>query len=245
MNNERKGDRRPPEIDYPTKEARDRAREEIFDKYWKKLGLSSRDVVGADILDIGAGPLAAFGDELQKIAKEKGFNCWVVSVDEKPFMDVRGDRVDYDKNFRISGVSFENLELRRKMEMSEEPQFNTIVSVNSVPIMYAKRGEAPEKKWTENEINEVRKKIIGFINSVKIHLKIGGRAIFYPIFKAEIFKADAGEEADYSKWRQILEEELQKAFGHDDRGPCKYFFQEVDKPDGIHIHERLIIERKR
>ncbi len=245
MENERKIGHRSPEEQYPTKESRDKARQEIFDKYWKKLGLSSRDIVDADILDVGAGPLAAFGDELQKLAKEKGFDCWVVSIDEQPFMDVKADGVDYNKNFRISGVSFENLELKRKMETSEEPQFNTIVAMNSVPVMFAGRSEQSGEKWKKTEANIVRQKIRNFINSTLSHLKIGGRAIFYPILKAEIFQFSEGGVADYSEWRQILNEELEKTIGQDDNGPYKYFFQEVDKPDGIHIHERLIIERKR
>jgi len=246
MNNERKIGCRSPEARYLTKEERDKVRQETFDKYWKSLGLSSRDVVDTDILDVGDGPLAAFGDELQKRAKERGFSCWVVSIDKEPFMDVRGDGVDYNKNFRISGVSFENLELKRKMEMSEEPQFDTIIAMKSVPIMFADRGERPDKKWSEIETNEVRNRIVNFINSTKSHLKIGGRAIFYPIFKGEVFMdEETGEKRDFSKWRKILEEELGKLIGHDENGQYKYFFQEVDKPDGIHVYERLIIERKR
>lgn len=237
---------RSPEEQYPTKEARDQERKRVFNEYWKKLGLSERDIRDARILDVGAGPLAAFGDELQRVAKEKGFNCWVISIDKKPFMDVRKDGVDYDKNFRISGISFENMELKSKIETPEEPQFDIIVAMKSVPIMFAKRGESLDKNWTKEELDEVRKNIIDFINSVKSHLKINGRAIFYPIVKGEVFvDENTGKARDFSRWRKILEEELERLIGHDENGQFKFFFQEVDKPDGIHIHDRLIIERKR
>lgn len=246
MNFEKGAGQRFLQKDLPTKELRDRARDEVFEKYWEKLGLSARDIVDAEILDVGAGPLAAFGDALQARAKESGFNCRVVSISKEQFVDVRADGVDYDKNFRISGLFFENLELKRKMELSEEPQFNTIVAMDSVPLIYARGSDvAWQKKWSGEQIETVSGEIKGAISSAVCHLKRGGRAIFYPIYKGTVLlNRDTGETRDFSEWRKILEDELAKA--KEESGEAfNYFFQEVDRADKLNINDRLIIEKKK
>ncbi len=118
--------------------------------------------------------------------------------------------------------------------------------MNSVPLIYARAGEAVwQKKWSREQSETVRREIKGAINSAVKHLKRGGRAIFYPIYKSEILlDQETGETRDFSEWRKILEEELagaKEASG----GSFNYFFQEVGKTDKLNIDERLIIEKKK
>ncbi len=224
-------------------EVRRAERERVVDMYIKHLGLRGDDLMGGKkILDVGAGRLASFGDG----TRVRKYDCEVVSVDRDDFIDVGEDKIDQGKNRKIGGVDFENLKLAGKGGFKDEPEFDLILSNSGPPYTVVNTGEnVVETKNGEKreDVELLRGKIKGIINSAAKHLKVHGRAVFYPIFQAEVVDFGEGGRGDYRNWRKILDEVLMEELSADpERGYSSHV--ENVKTERGHAYQRLIIVRK-
>lgn len=187
-------------------------RERTVNMYINHLGLGEEDLThGKKILDVGAGSLAAFADG----TLVRNYNCEVVSIDRGKFIDVSKEGINQRKNLKIGGVDFENLKLAGREGFEEEPEFDLILSNSGPPYTIVNFGEhtVKDKQGVEREdLDLLRIKIESVVKSAVDHLKVGGRAVFYPFYQSEIvdFGPGAGGRKDFRAWRKFLDEALAK-----------------------------------
>jgi hypothetical protein len=218
-------------------------RERVVNMYLNHLGLGEEDLMrGKKILDVGAGSLAAFGDG----TLVNNYNCEVVSIDRGKFIDVSKEGINQRKNLKIGGVDFENLKLAEREGFKEEPEFDLILSSSGPPYTIVNFGEhiVKDKQGVEREdLDLLRTKIESVVKSAADHLKVGGRAVFYPFYQSEIidFGPSAGGKKDFRAWRKFLDEALNK-LPRDEEGKKFMFFPDL-VPDSRPPCSRLIIRR--
>jgi SAM-dependent methyltransferase len=234
---------------------RQEGREQTFRRYVEKLDLKESDFApDKEILDVGSGN-ASFADRVA----ERGFGCRVVSIDREKFFGqaeiekYKIKPIPQGGNLKIGNVDFENPELKEKLGLKEEPQFDLILSFSGPPhsiitwdVDFAKIGS---QKWQEDS-SLLQRKIKNIIGSTFTHLKAGGRAVFWPIYKSEVVDwplyrgrtLESNGRKDFRLWRKILEEELWQ-LTEKENGKYIYYFQDT-KQEGEHTVQRLVIKRK-
>lgn len=221
-------------------EIRQRERERVYQSYLRSFGLIEEDLAGTSILDAGAGSLAAFADRTRQL----GIPCTVVSIDRGNFIDTE---IPQGVNKKIGGIAFENMQLKDALGMEEEPQFDLILSRNSMPYALVNDGQDSEGRWTISGGKEaaramMREKIKATIESTVAHLKAQGRGIFFPIFEAgRIYFPNAGGNRDFSEWRHILDEELERVVARSKK-TLTASIENGPKENG-HSYQRLILRR--
>ncbi|MFA5128476.1 MAG: hypothetical protein WC445_00765 [Patescibacteria group bacterium] len=225
-------------------ERRQAERERVFKSYVKNLGLKEEDfAVGKIILDVGAGRFANFADK----TRQMNLGCQVVSLDRGEFADTSFDGIDQKQNLKIGGTDFENLNLKEKLGLKQEPQFDLIVSHSSAPYTIANEEDQvfiDERGVARENLELLRQKVGATVESALRHLKPGGRAVFYPVFKSEVvdFGNKNGGRRDFRAWRKALETALKELIQAADNDYIFYF--EDIKTENKHIYQRLTIIRK-
>jgi hypothetical protein len=224
------------------KKARQKNRERTFKGYMNCLGLSDKDLEGKDVLDVGAGSLAAFADQ----ARQRGYSSRVVSLDARDFINVSDDKINQGGNKKIGNFDFGKDSLKERLGSAQEPEFDLILSCHSTPYTIVNMGEhiisdGPRKG--EEDLDLLRKKIRAVIDTTLKYLKVNGRAVFYPVFGSEIIDFGEGGKRDFRNWRKILDEELESATKSNLEKGYAFYTQNVSigrsKKD-----QRLIIIRK-
>jgi hypothetical protein len=213
-------------------------RKRVFEDYVSHFGLGEAELMsGKNILDVGAGKLAAFAD----YTRQMNMNCRVVSLDTEKFIDVSSDGIDQGNNLKIGETDFGSLDLKKKLGLRQEPQFDIILSHRSAPYMIGRERERIDGRETSRENAElIRNEMAAVIRSTLEHLKKGGRAIFYPINKSEIVEG-GGRRRDFRAWRKILEETLEMLVREEEG---YVFWLEDTKPERGVAYQRLTIMRK-
>ena len=179
-------------------------REVAFEEYLHVLGLSLDELQHKKILDVGAFR-SQFADHLLEI----GADTEVISIDSR---DIPPSDVSQGKNKKISRIDFMSLNLKDRLQLSEEPQFDLVLAKNSTPMMldYQKNGARREllRNMNEKEITDFAfTEMSQVIDSAVNHLKVGGTAIFYPIFDAKIVEY-YDDKRDFRDWRLALDKKL-------------------------------------
>lgn len=213
-------------------------RKRVFEDYVSHFGLREDELMkGKTILDVGAGKLAAFAD----YTRQMNMNCRVISLDTEKFIDVSSDGIDQGNNLKIGETDFGSLDLKKKLGLRQEPQFDIILSHRSAPYMIGSERERIDGRETSRENLElIRNEMAAVIQSALKHLKKRGRAIFYPISKSEVIEA-GGRRRDFRAWRKILEETLQTFVRQEDG--YVFWFEDTKLERGI-AYQRLTIMRK-
>lgn len=219
-------------------------RERVFKAYFENLGLRGEDFAdGKIILDAGAGRFANFADRIRQM----NFGCRVISLDTREFADMSSDGIDQKKNLKIGGTDFESLDLKEKLGLKQEPQFDLILSHSSAPYTIANEEEhvfIDEQGVMRENLELLQNKVRATVESTLKHLKPGGRAVFYPVFKSEVvdFGIKNGGRKDFRAWRKALETALQESVQATE-GEHTFYFEDV-KTENKHVYQRLIIIRK-
>lgn len=225
-------------------EQRQAERERVFMAYVKNLGLKEEDFAADKIiLDVGSGRHASFADRTRQI----NLGCRVVSLDKGEFADTSSDGIDQGKNLKVGGTDFENLNLKEEFGLKQEPEFDLILSHSSVPYTIANEEShvfIDERGVARENLELLRNKIRATIESTLKHLKPGGRAVFYPVFKSEVvdFGNKNGGRRDFRAWRKTLETVLKELIRATD-DEYVFYFEDV-KTENKHSYQRLIIIRK-
>lgn len=219
-------------------------RERVFKAYVLNLGLKEEDFMdGKIILDVGAGRFARFADR----TRQMNLGCRIVSLDTREFDDTSSDGIDQKKNLKIGGTDFENLDLKKKFSLKQEPQFDLILSHSSAPYTIANGEEhvfIDEQGVMRENLELLRNKVRATIESTFRHLKPGGRAVFYPVFKSEVvdFGVKNGGRKNFRAWRKALETALEESVRATE-GEYTFYFEDV-KTENKHVYQRLVIIRK-
>jgi len=183
---------------------------QIFYNYLRNLGLSENDLKGKTVLDIGSSS-GGFGDVATR------FGAQVVSVDAvrpKDWKDVLGG-----SSKKIFEMSAEELNIKDRLGLEAEPQFDYVVSHFSTPYVLVNNGQDALGRWKDGLSPEERykrlyEKTSKSIQNIFLHIKAGGRAILYPLFlnldNDEAMSVDFthGEKRDVRELNKVVHEVL-------------------------------------
>lgn len=183
---------------------------QTFDKYLKNLGLKAEDLKNKDILDIG-GSSGSFGDIAVR------FGARVVSVDAARPADWQ-DIVDGDSK-KLFALTAEELDIKDRLGLKQEPQFDYVLSHFSTPYVLVNEGQDKNGLWRDQMSTNKRhqylyEKISRALQNIFLHLKVGGRAILYPLFlnldndEAMAVDFTHGEKRDVREFNQAVHEAL-------------------------------------
>ncbi|MFA5062195.1 MAG: hypothetical protein WC526_03545 [Patescibacteria group bacterium] len=204
------------------------ARKKGLDSYLHNAGLSLDDLVGKDVLDVGAGAFAYFGDGIRQL-EESGLklNCKVVSVDAGKFSNPKD--IAQGANKKLGETEFENLKLKKK--------FDYIFSNFSTPYSFYNTNQSGAGEWLDAEDGKnLDKKIGAILKSAMAHLKSGGKAVFYPIYEGEVDFGKGGKR-NFGDLKNIIAKELDRF-----NKKVSYSFEPVQSvTPGLPPAERLVI----
>lgn len=204
------------------------ARKKGVEAYLYNAGLSLDDLVGKDVLDVGAGAFAFFGDGIRQL-EEGGFKlkCKVVSVDSGKFSDSKD--ISQGENKKIAETEFENLKLKEK--------FDYVFSNFSTPYSIYNTGQSEAGEWLSADAGQnLDKKIGAVLKSTLAHLKKDGKAVFYPIYEGEVDFGKGGKR-NFGDLKNIITKELDRF-----KDKISYSFESVESiTPGLPPAERLII----
>lgn len=217
-------------------------RERVFNAYINNLGLDLKTDLsrGADVLDVGSGRLGAFGDACQ--AERLG--CRVVSLDRGEFVPVE-PMYKTKLHKKIGDADYETVDLKERLGTPKEPQFDLIVSHCATPTALAEKGEAMHTggvKAGQPDLHLMSEKLQTVMNKTIDHLKPGGKAVFFPVFDAEMVRMPDGRDVDYRYWRTMLNQTLEEIILMQPEKKITVQFEPVRK-EGWHMMYRLIVKR--
>lgn len=183
---------------------------QIFNNYLDNLGIKQSDLKGKRILDIGASS-GAFGDVATR------FGAQAVSVDAVRPQDWQDVLVGSSK--KLFEMPVEDLNLKDRLSLEIEPQFDYVLSNFSTPYILVNEGQDGKGRWKDSLSSEERhhrlyEKTSKAIQNIFLHLKVGGQAILYPLF-LNLDDEDAmavdfthGEKRDVRELNKVVHEVL-------------------------------------
>lgn len=216
---------------------------EIFYNYLRNLGLKESDLQGKTILDIG-GSNGSFGD----IAARYG--AQVTSVDAVRPKDWN-DVLDGPSK-KIYEMPAESLNIKDRLGLEEEPEFDFVLSHFSTPYVLVNEGQDELGRWKDKIAPEVRyknlyDKTFASIQNIFLHLKAGGQAILYPLFlnldnhDAMMVDFTHGEKRDVRELNSVVHEVLSVLqSSYQENFSVK--MEEVPQKSGVNL-VRLVINR--
>lgn len=216
---------------------------QVFNNYLKNLGIKELNLKDKKILDIGASS-GAFGDVAAR------FGAQVTSVDAAHPQDWQDILVGSSK--KMFEMPAEDLNLKDRLNLEVEPQFDYVLSHFSTPYVLVNEGQDQSGRWKDNSSSEERHKRLydktsQAMQNIFLHLKIGGQAILYPLFlnlddeEAMAVDFTHGEKRDVRELNKVVHEvlnDLQSTY----QESFAISMEEVPQKDGK-ILTRLIINR--
>lgn len=220
------------------------AKFQIFNNYMVNLGLNKEDLNRKKILDVGASS-GHFGDVAARFGAE------VVSVDEIRPKDWK-DVVEGPSK-KLFEISAENLKIKDRLGLKEEPEFDFVFSHFSTPYVLVNEGQSEDGKWNDGLSSEDRfgflyEKTMQSLNNILLHLKNGGQAIVYPLFlnldnhEAMAVDFSHGEKRDVREFNLVVHSVLNDLLtSYKDKFEIR--LDEVPEKNGTSL-TRLVITRR-
>lgn len=216
---------------------------QVFNNYLDNLGIKQSDLNGKRILDIGASS-GAFGDVATR------FGAQVTSVDAARPQDWQDVLVGSSK--KLFEMPAEDLNLKDRLGLEIEPQFDYVLSNFSTPYILVNEGQDGSGRWKDGLSSEERherlhEKISKAMQNIFLHLKVGGQAILYPLFlnlddeEAMAVDFTHGEKRDVRELNKVIHEvlnDLQSSY----QESFALSMEEVPQKTGENL-TRLIISR--
>lgn len=216
---------------------------QVFNNYLKNLGIKESDLKDKKILDIGASS-GAFGDMAVR------FGAQVTSVDAAHPQGWQDILVGSSK--KLFEMPAEDLNLKDRLDLEVEPQFDYVLSNFSTPYVLVNEGQDQSGRWKDSLSSEERHKRLydktsKAMQNIFLHLKIGGQAILYPLFlnlddeEAMAVDFTHGEKRDVRELNKVVHEvlnDLQSTY----QESFAISMEEVLQKDGKNL-TRLIINR--
>ena len=183
---------------------------QVFNKYLDHLGIKQADLKDKRILDIGASS-GAFGDVATR------FGAQVISVDAVRPQDWQDVLVGESQ--KLFEMPVEKLNLKDRLGLDAEPQFDYVLSHFSTPYVLVNEGQDAVGRWKDNLSSEERhkrlyEKVSKAMQNIFLHLKVGGQAILYPLFlnlddeEAMAVDFTHGEKRDVRELNKVVHEVL-------------------------------------
>lgn len=217
----------------------------IFNNYLRNLGITEEDLKNKKILDVG-GNSGSFGDVATR------FGAQVVSVDSVRPKDWK-DVIDGPSK-KLFEISAENLNIKDRLGLKEEPEFDFVFSHFSTPYVLVNEGQNKDGNWKDDMSSEDRfgllyEKTAQSLHNIFLHLKNGGQAIVYPLFlnldnhEAMAVDFTHGEKRDVREFNLVVHSVLNDLLtSYKDRFEIR--MDEVPQKNGINL-TRLVATRKK
>ncbi len=218
---------------------------QAFHNYLRNLNIRPEELSGKNILDVGAST-GGFGDIAARY-----YGAKVISIDEMCPGNM-ADVLDGDSK-KLFNLPAENMNLAERLNVQDEPKFDFIVSNYSTPYVFVNNEQDRRGKWKSKKTPfewrlEMTTRIHSALENIYKHLKLGGKAILYPLFldleEDEQMSVDFGndEKRDVREFNGVIHEILEDIKNeHGDNVDIE--FEKVPQKDGTNF-TRLIINRK-